>query len=83
MKRHTELIHKLLEHVERQCEGDWVPAPDYTSYSARQVHYHIELCHQAGFLEVHRISGSEEPYPRYSVRNLTWLGHEMLETFRK
>ena len=39
----------------------------------RQVHYHVRLCAQAGLVTMGR-----EPF----VKELTWQGHELLQSFR-
>ena len=83
MKRDMALIRALLEHVENTCEGDWIDPPCLPHYTDRQIHYHISLCAQAGLVETQKTTGADSPYPRFAIRNLTWTGHEMLDSFRK
>ena len=78
MKRDMKLIAQLLIHLENLCEGDWIMPPAIPGYTDRQIQYHVELCHQAGFLEAQVMTGAEEAYSRYAIRNLTWSGHEHL-----
>ena len=82
MKRDMALIKALLEHVENLCGGDWIDAPSLPNYTDRQIHYHIDLCQQADFLETKKTTGPDSPYARFAVRNLTWPGHEMLDHLR-
>ena len=82
MKRDMSLIRKLLEYVEAQTDGRYHDAPGCLDFAQESVHYHIGLCGQAGFLEVRKISGGEEPLARYELRNLTWAGHESLDRLR-
>ena len=49
----------------------------------KDIHYHVGLCGQAGYVAVLTISGSGEEHPRYKVGNLTWEGHEALVVLRK
>ena len=83
MKRHMALIRALLDHVENTCEVDWVEPPDLPHYTDHQIHYHVSLCQQAGFLEARNTAGAEALYPRFEVLNLTWDGHEMLDSLRR
>ena len=83
MKRHMQLIRKLLEFAENRNNGGWSPAPECSSYSHEIVHYHIGLCREAGYLDIQKISGAEEPYARYEIGNLTWAGHEALARLRE
>ena len=83
MKRHMGLIQKLLEWAEEHWNGEWIDPPRCCDYDAKTVHYHVGLCEEAKYLRAHKISGAEEPYPRFAIGNLTWLGHEALEGFRR
>ena len=83
MKRHVALIQAILEHLEEHGNGEWITAPQVPGYNSKQVHYHIHLCDQAGYLEDTRlVSGAEEEYSRYTIRSLTWQGHEALVALR-
>lgn len=82
MERYMSLIRKILEHVAAQQDLAFHDAPKCSKYSALQVHYHIGLCQEAGYLHAEKISGAEEPFPRYEAGVLTWEGHEALERLR-
>lgn len=79
MKRHMDLIQKLLEHIE-QSENEVVQLPpDFPNYSSDQVRYHIQLCHQAGLI-LHHLPEHQHMMP--NLFSLTWLGHEELDQIR-
>ena len=74
MKRDKALILEILRCLRETDLGASV-VPDCAGYSRHQVHYHLELCQEAGFL---RRQGSTlmDDGTRYL---LTWAGHEILE----
>ena len=81
MRLHRKLIHKLLRYAEEKADGIKLAAPEFEDYSETQVHYHIGLCEEAGFLHVLPIpSGRPGSSPRkFHILNLTWKGHLELE----
>ena len=82
MQRKMKLIYKLLEYVECRGNGEGLLPPEISGYTDVEVHYHIGLCDQAGYLEVEGVSGREELFKRYAMFNLTWAGHEALGRHR-
>lgn len=83
MKRCMKLIPKLLEIVEQKTTGEPSYLPDIRGYEAEAIHYHVQLCVQAGYLDAQVISGAEDPSDRFAVGTLTWQGHEALAKMRK
>ena len=77
MKRNMKLIRKLLQYAEEKATGILIEAPEYRDYSDKEVHYHIGLCMEAGYLHAN-CKVAYDP-PRYLIRSLTWMGHEKLE----
>ena len=77
-----KLIYKLLEYVECHGTVDGLLPPEVSGYTDAEVHYHVGLCQQAGYMEVAGVSGKEEPFKRYAMYNLTWPGHEALDQHR-
>ena len=77
MKRKMKLIRKLLQYAENNATGILIEAPEYRDYSDEEVHYHIGLCIEAGYLHANQKVASDPA--RYLIRNLTWRGHEELE----
>ena len=82
MKRSLKLIRKILEYAEAQTDGEYHDSPKCPGFQQEDVHYNIGLCGQAGYLEVHVVSGSEERHKRYALRHLTWNGHNALDELR-
>lgn len=76
------LVCKILECVaSRETEGPVAP-PRINGYSDAQVHYHIGLCREAGYVDVDTTKASIEPGVGrrfYSIGLLTWHGHEALD----
>ena len=62
----------ILRYVEERATGRPLQEPRYEGYNLEQVRYHIELCHQAGYLNV-QASGK-----RQRIISLTWKGQEEL-----
>lgn len=97
MKRDMELIRKILEHVEKhqdvmeghslnlsEVETDIAVdniGPGAETYPWPQIHYHVWLCVDAGFVEG-RISLDSKVWATSHLRALTWKGHDMLEELR-
>ena len=82
MKREMTLIQIILKHAECMAEGNWVQAPELPQYSDQQIHYHIGLCAQAGYIKVLSIGMMGESYHRYQIGHLSWEGHNKLELLR-
>ena len=76
MKRYMELIHMILHYTEENATGKPLMEPSYNGYTPEQIRYHIELCSQAGYLQV------QESGKRRRILNLTWKGQEELERSR-
>lgn len=77
MQRKKKLIKKILQWAEgmEDMEG-MTKLPEFNDYSDIEVRYHVLLCLQAGFLEGREIGSNGS---RFSIRFLTWAGHEYLE----
>ena len=80
MRRNTELIFKLLTYVEKHTNGP-VTVPSFDDYGTQQVHNHVRLAVEAGYIE------ADDPamyefwvYP--AIQRLTWSGHEVLDRMR-
>ena len=82
MQRKMKLIRKLLEHVELSQTEDPIPTPEIEGYGEAQVHYHIGLCEEAGYIIAHRpkFDGPGRRFP--GMVRLTWQGHEALDNMR-
>lgn len=83
MRRDYALICKILEYVEREQINGPVAAPSFEGYTPTQVHNHIKLCVEAGYIEAPG-AGIYDGGIRYNqIDRLTWLGHEALDDLRQ
>lgn len=84
MKRHKSLIREILEYAEENADDGLSPCvPKVTCFTAHEIDYHIRLCAQAGFIEIEkRGSIKNTNLNAYSIKNLTWHGHEELDRLR-
>lgn len=91
MNRDMHLIYLILKFAEERADGcGCAPLPEFfqeahgMGVSESELHYHIGLCQKAGYIEARkdpvqmRIEGT--CIPRLEILNLTWEGHEMLES---
>lgn len=88
MKRDIQLIREILTYVRDNANScDLLVVPNNKELRSRflhgdhVIHYHVELCVQAGFLSVEE-TGIDAPGTRiseYGIIDLTWLGHEYLD----
>ncbi len=82
MKRNMCLIRCILEYAESNATGVRIPAPDIRGFTEAEVHYHMGLCDQAGYLNVESAGANPGGPAYYVILNLTWSGHEVLEKLR-
>ena len=82
MKRDMDMIRDILAHAEAHAVGDALRAPELCGTSDDLLHYHLELCEQAGYLRIKKSGYNPEGQDHYAIVNLTWQGHEMLERLR-
>ena len=82
MQRKMKLIRKLLEYLEMSQTEEFLPVPEIDGYTEAQVHYHIGLCQQAGYL-LAIDPPSVINLRRYGgITSLTWEGQEALDRMR-
>ena len=82
MRRKMKLIRKLLEYREMSVTEGALPAPEFPDYSEAEVHYHLGLCEEAGYLVLYQPAW-EGPGRRFEgIVRLTWVGHEALDAMR-
>ena len=80
MQRKMQLIRKILQAVE--SADDEIPVPEFVCYTESQVHYHVGLCQEAGYIVVGKPSTYEVGRRFPSIERLTWAGHEALDSLR-
>ena len=78
MNREMKLVLMILCYAKEKADGSLLRAPRFEGFSEVQIHYHIGLCSEAGFLHVNRHSMGLDHAPAYDIFNLTWNGHEFL-----
>ena len=84
MKRNMAIIRALLEYLEHTCKGDGtlIPVPSCETYTYEELHYHVGLCLQAGYMEGKTITFADTN-PQYQMIALTWKGQEKLAELRR
>ncbi len=76
MELKEKLVELLLEYVEQNATGGFLPTPEFEGYSERQVDYHLDMIHQAGYITGQRMMMGIRP------QCLTWEGQMALRKFR-
>ena len=80
MKRHNDLIAKILRNVEETADwGKTRCIPQVNGYSEMEVQYHLVLCQEAGYLILNEVPKGTNHFPTYAALRLTWEGHNALE----
>lgn len=80
MLRDADLIRLILVQVEKNHDPmEWMD-PRLDGYTEEVISYHIMVLDEAGFLE--GLDRCAIGVFRWSARNLTWKGHEFLDTAR-
>lgn len=86
MKRDMDLVRDLLLHFEAKSEAPGVHAADVhiDGYTEDQIVLHLNVMAEAGLLVCEPIRSSTNPERiiRTFVFDLSWKGHEYLETIR-
>ena len=78
MKRDMKLIRHILKYAEEHAEGRLIEPFECSTYSEAEVHYHVGLCVEAGFLTASK-STAGDGFQRWHIVALTWTGHEKLD----
>lgn len=83
MKRHMDLIKRILEYAEQKIAREWSVASQFSPHSSEVVQYHIGLCADAGYLMTEEMPGEPgQPADQFKIGLLTWAGHDALEKMR-
>lgn len=82
MQRKMKLLRKLLEYTELSPTEQMLPVPELDDYSEAEIHYHLGLCEEAGYLVLPEPDspGAGRRFP--GIVRLTWKGHETLDGLR-
>ncbi|MDH0897455.1 MULTISPECIES: DUF2513 domain-containing protein [Pseudomonas] len=82
MKRDWELIKALMLEIESREQGRYYIPEAFAGHDLASVKYHLHLLDQAGLVECEL----DEPWdgePCLIGRNLTLLGHDLLDSLRE
>ena len=79
MRRYMKLIALILAHVERATKCGDISIPDLSGYSRHDILYHINLCEEAGYLDIVVDVARKTPT---AITRMTWSGHEALDRLR-
>jgi len=82
MKRDMDLIRQILLSVEADEHG-FVDKLELLDYTQEQIGYHIYLLGEAGLANVLTTTSHGSKSPKAIIRNLTWAGHEFLDSARE
>jgi hypothetical protein len=83
MKRDMELIRKLLLFFEEKESPQHIKVPPIEGYDDGTIKTHLVLMHDAGFLRCEPVRSSTSDRVIYVVPfELTWAGHDFLQTMR-
>ena len=82
MKRDLDLARKILLAIEENedATGRNLVIVRIEDYSEKQIFYHMKLLDEAGLIEAIDFSGGTQL--RWEAKNLTWYGHEFLDSAR-
>ena len=83
MKRDMDLCRRILLAVESSPANTWVERFSFGSeYDATVVAEHVALLDEAGLIDANitRFLGPSPPH--FVIKNLTWYGHDFLNTAR-
>lgn len=80
MKRDMELVRQVLLQTEQSATVDNVIDLHIEGYSPEEISYHVKILSDAGLLEAHNFSDSENF--EWKPTSLTWKGHEFLDAAR-
>jgi hypothetical protein len=83
MKRDMDLVRDILLAVEKETSGFAFESPEVNGYSKEQIVYHIYIMVQGGLIEAQPTQTQAAVIPMdFSFINLTWAGHEFIDTAR-
>ncbi len=82
MKRDMDLIRAILLTIEEDPHG-FVPKIEIPGYTEEQIKYHAVLLSEAGLVKVIDVTSMGSKSPEAIVTQLTWEGHEFLDSARE
>ena len=82
MKRDMDLIRQILLTVEAHHSG-FAPQIEIDGYTQEEINYHAFLLGEAGLAKVNDVTSMGSKSPEAIIVNLTWEGHEFLDSARE
>ncbi len=79
MELNEGLVKAILKYVAKCDETGgkkFLAVPEFPQHTSDEIDYHLDLCHEAGFIRGQETSGTFYPSA------LTWTGHKELERLR-
>jgi DNA-binding transcriptional regulator GbsR (MarR family) len=80
MKRDMDLVRQILVAVDDATTTQGLRNIKIEGYSKEQISYHVRLLANADFMDAVNFHGDNKDH--WIPRNLTWEGHELLDTIR-
>jgi hypothetical protein len=83
MKRDIDLIRKILFEIEQNESDNDIQNLQINTYSDVEITYHVYLLKKGGLIDATVLFGGGTVKPTgYSIRLLTWEGHDFLDACR-
>ncbi len=82
MKRNMDLVRSILLEMEKSEHGYCNDEIIIDGYNKEEIGYHVYLMIEAGLLVGVVVTTARYPSPFATQRNLTWAGHEFIESSR-
>jgi hypothetical protein len=79
MTRDMELIRKIFAEIRSRKDASW-RAVEIPGEDEWRVAKHLELLIEAGLVEAQRGGAYNDPFPKFSVKDLTMVGHDFAAT---
>ena len=74
-----ELQKAVLLYAREHVHERHVQPPTLEGYTEVQVHYHVRMCHEAGYMDATEVSSHSHQGKRYLMGPLTYAGQAKLQ----
>jgi hypothetical protein len=82
MKRNWDTVREILLAIEILEPEKQLIISDFNEERAHEISYHVQLIEQAGLVNVTISQSNSLKAKDFFARNLTWEGHEFLDSIR-
>ncbi len=83
MKRDMDLIRKILFEIEDKYISTALINLSIDGFDMQTVAYHCKILHDGGLVSFYKGEYASDELYIFQVGNLTWEGHEFLDTVRE